>query len=113
MDVHPAPSRSPGLDPSVEIGRMTPLVHLGVHVGRAAQHLAPRREDATSVDRSLRLALKRPIDLALEELCHPCRDRNEAILRRSTCFEQQNPELSRIGQPFGQNTTCRSSADNN
>jgi hypothetical protein len=92
---------------------MTPLVHLGVHVGRAAQHLAPRREDAPPADRCLRLALERPIDLALEELGHACRNRNEAIPGRSTGFEQENPEFSGVGEPFGQDAARRSGADDN
>ena len=64
----PAPSGGALCFPSVEVGRMAPLVDLGIHIGRTAQHLSTRCKDAPPLDRSLWFALKRPIERCLEEL---------------------------------------------
>jgi len=63
---------------------MAPLVDLGIDVGRAAQHLSMRCENALALDRDLRFAFKRPVERCLEELCETSPDRinREALLVR-------------------------------
>jgi hypothetical protein len=81
---------------------MAPLVDLGIHVGRTAQHLSTRSENATPLHSRLRFAFKRPIERCLEELQEAGRNRNESAGGRSARLDKQDSKFSRTGQPLGE-----------
>jgi hypothetical protein len=92
---------------------MTPLMDLSVDVRRASQHLSARREYPTPADGHLRLAFKRPIEVALEEFREARRDRNEPTLRRSSSLDQHHLELARFAQSLCKYTSRRPCANDN
>src|SRR5690242_8042346 len=101
-NVGPAPTGCPCRHPSVEVGRMAPLVDLRINVGTSAQHFSTWCEDAPAFDSSLWFAFERPIQVCLEELAETCGDRNESAGGASTCLDKQNSELTRSSHSLGQ-----------
>ena len=109
--IRPPPSGGAGRHPAVEVSRMTPLMNLGVDVGGPSQHLPARSEYPTPADGHLRLALKRPIEVALEEFREARRDRNEPTRRRSSGLDQQHLEFAGFAQSLRKNAPRRSCTD--
>jgi hypothetical protein len=108
--VGPGPAVETGSGPGVVVGRVAPLVDLGIHVRRPAEHLAARREDAPAAEFGLRFGLEGPVELAPEQFRHSRRNLTHQA-RLAPGFDEQDLVRARRGQIVREHATRGASTD--
>jgi hypothetical protein len=109
----PAPAGSTRLYPFSKIGRMAPLMNLGIDVGRSAEHSPSWNIDLPTATIGLGLTLERPVEPALEETRKAGWYLDKLVIRFTAGLDKQDTMTTGAGQPLRQNATGRTCPNDN